>query len=73
MHERRQEGTPCARIWMLAVGALGLASLATPVAAVPDPVVTGPIASPATPGDPSHNYVFFASNLDLAGRGCVEG
>jgi hypothetical protein len=56
----------------LATVVLGLASLATSAAAVPDPVVTGPIAATAPPGDPSRNYIFFASNLDLAGQGYVE-
>jgi len=43
-----------------------LAVLATPAAAaVPDAVVTGPIPSAAAPGDPSRNYIFFASLLDL--------
>ena len=62
------------RAWIgvLAAVALGLANLATPAAAVPDPVVTGPIAATAPPGDPSHDYIFFASQLDLAGRGYVE-
>lgn len=56
-----------------AIGSLWLALLATPAGgAVPDPVVTGPIASTATPGDPSHDYIFFASNLDLAAHGYVE-
>lgn len=59
--------------WTVAVGALWLAAVATPAtAAVPDPVVTGPIPSSAPPGDPSRNYVFFASHLDLAGYGYVE-
>ena len=62
-----------ASIGIAAVGAVWLALLATPAgAAVPDPVVTGPIAATATPGDPSHDYIFFASLLDLAGRGYVE-
>jgi hypothetical protein len=41
-------------------------------AAVPNPTVTGPIAQPAAPGDPSHNYLFFSSNHDLPGHGYVE-
>ena len=50
-----------------------LAVLATPaVAAVPNPVVTGPIAATAPPGDPSHDYIFFASLRDLAGHGYLE-
>lgn len=60
-------------LFRVAVGAACLAVLATPCsAAVPDPVVTGPIPSTAAPGDPSHNYIFFASNLDLAAQGYVE-
>lgn len=55
-----------------AIGSLWLTLLATPAGAVPDPVVTGPIPSTATPGDPSHDYTFFASNLDLASQGYVE-
>jgi len=34
--------------------------------------VTGPIAASAPPGDPSHDYIFFASLRDLAARGYVE-
>jgi hypothetical protein len=41
-------------------------------AAGSDPLVTGPIPSLAEPGDPSHEYPFFASHLDLAGHGYVE-
>ena len=44
----------------------------TAFAAVPNPTVIGPIASPVAPGDPAHNYVFFSSNHDLAGHGYVE-
>jgi hypothetical protein len=44
----------------------------TALAAVPNPTVTGPVASPVAPGDPTHNYVFFSSNHDLAGHGYVE-
>src|SRR5271156_7075025 len=36
------------------------------------PQVTGPIAAPDVPGAPSHNYIFFASNHDLAAHGYVE-
>ena len=34
--------------------------------------VTGPVAAPDVPGTPSHNYIFFASNHDLAAHGYVE-
>src|SRR4051812_47427588 len=63
----RMHGAMCA----LLVGVtLGLVTVAH--AAVPNPVVTGPIAQPAAPGDPSHNYIFFSSNHELAARGYVE-
>lgn len=41
-------------------------------AQVPHPSVSGPIAATASPGDPSRNYPFFASHLDLASRGYIE-
>src|SRR5499426_551413 len=41
-------------------------------AQIPSPTVTGPIASTATPGDPSRNYVFFATDHPLAVNGYVE-
>jgi hypothetical protein len=42
------------------------------LAGVPMPQVSGPIAAPDVPGAPSHNYIFFASNHDLAAHGYVE-
>lgn len=52
---------------------LVLTALATVVvAAVPNPIVTGPIPATAPLGDPSHNYPFFATNHDLAQWGYVE-
>jgi hypothetical protein len=66
-HRRR----PAALI--VALGALALAALTTTAGAgVPNPIVTGPIAATAPPGDPSHNYPFFATNNDLAQWGYVE-
>ena len=41
-------------------------------ASVPNPTVTGPIASPDIPGAPTHNYPFFASTHDLPTHGFVE-
>lgn len=41
-------------------------------ASVPNPTVSGPIASPDIPGTPTHNYPFFASNHDLPTHGYVE-
>src|SRR5262245_8672984 len=34
--------------------------------------VTGPVAAEGIPGNPAHNYPFFATNHDLATRGYVE-
>jgi len=53
--------------------AIEAALLAVPAAAaVPNPIVTGPVVQTVAPGDPSHNYIFFSSNHDLAGHGYVE-
>ncbi len=41
-------------------------------AAIPNPTVIGPIPVPVPLGDSSHNYPFFATNLDLASHGYVE-
>ena len=41
-------------------------------AAVPTPTVSGPVPSTAVPGDPSHNYVFFATDHPMAVNGYVE-
>jgi hypothetical protein len=45
---------------------------ASPASSVPIPQVSGPIAAPDVPGAPSRNYIFFASNHDLAAHGYVE-
>jgi Alpha/beta hydrolase domain len=42
------------------------------VAEVPNPTVTGPVASTGTAGNTAHDYIFFASNHDLALHGYVE-
>jgi hypothetical protein len=55
-----------------ALAGVGIAFLAMSAAAVPNPVVTGPIASPATPGDASRNYTFFATDHPLAVNGYIE-
>jgi hypothetical protein len=41
-------------------------------AEVPNPMVTGPVASPGIPGNSAHDYIFFATNHDLAVHGYVE-
>jgi hypothetical protein len=40
--------------------------------AVPNPVVTGPVASSGIPGATAHNYTFFATNHELAVHGYIE-
>ncbi len=59
---------------MLVAAVIMLVLLAIPAwaASVPNPTVTGPIASPDIPGTPTHNYPFFASNHGLAKEGYVE-
>src|SRR5215470_14765580 len=42
------------------------------IAEVPNPAVTGPVATTGTPGNTAHDYIFFASNHDLALHGYVE-
>jgi hypothetical protein len=42
------------------------------IAEVPNPTVTGPVASTGTPGNTAHDYIFFATNHDLALHGYVE-
>lgn len=55
---------------------LGLVVLAASgtiaAAAVPDPTVTGPIPATVAPGDPAHDYPYFATQFDLASRGYTE-
>ena len=56
---------------------LGLVLLAIPgeparAAAVPNPNVTGPVPAKAEAGDPSHDYPFFCTTVDLASQGYVE-
>jgi hypothetical protein len=52
-----------ARVSAVAI-AVALAFSATPVSGqVPNPAVTGPIPQNAPPGDPSHDYTFFTSEI----------
>ena len=44
----------------------------TVAASVSIPIVTGPIPVTAAPGDPSHEYPFFAASADLADHGYIE-
>jgi Alpha/beta hydrolase domain len=54
---------------VVTLGALGQTAAA---AAVPNPTVIGPIPATAPPGDPSHNYPFFSTTVDLAKVGYAE-
>ena len=54
---------------------IALALIVTALSAtaeVPNPMVTGPVASPGIPGNSAHDYIFFATNHDLAVHGYVE-
>ena len=56
-----------------ALAGLAFACLATLAGAqVPNPTVSGPIASTAIPGHTSRDYVFFASDHPLAVNGYIE-
>jgi Alpha/beta hydrolase domain len=62
---------------VLAVASLAAAGTARgPVAQiatlVPNPVVIGPIPATASPGDPSHDYPFFSTTIDLVSHGYIE-
>ena len=52
-------------------GALALSAFSA-AASIPNPTVTGPIASTAVPGDASHNYIFFSTTHELAVNGYIE-
>jgi hypothetical protein len=52
--------------------AISIVLAAALMGAVSNPIVTGPIPALVPPGDPSHNYPFFSTTLDLASYGYVE-
>ena len=54
------------------ISSLCLASLSAVTLLAANPVVTGPVAAKAAPGDPAHDYPFFAALEDLKARGYVE-
>lgn len=56
----------------LGIAVLLWAGAALGAGAVPNPVVTGPIASGAIPGSATRDYVFFATDHPLAVNGYVE-
>jgi hypothetical protein len=77
MYARKIPGTSVNRapVSAVTVGVAILGSLALSyraIGAVPSPIVTGPIPALATPGDPSHNYPFFSTTVDLAKVGYIE-
>ncbi|MBO0835821.1 MAG: hypothetical protein J2P28_09910 [Actinobacteria bacterium] len=49
-----------------------MAIIAPAIADVTNPIVTGPIAAKAPPGDPSHDYPQLATQVDIASQGYVE-
>src|SRR4029077_18533740 len=51
---------------------VALAALSFVTLFAASPVVTGPVAAKAAPGDPGHDYPFFAALEDLKARGYVE-
>ena len=61
-----------ARFAAVAIILIAAPAFGARAASVPNPTVTGPIASPDIPGAPTHNYPFFASNHDLPTHGFVE-
>jgi hypothetical protein len=60
--------------WIGPVAVLSLLEATIPALAgsVPNPTTTGPIPATAIPGQPSHDYPFFATNHDLATNGYIE-
>jgi hypothetical protein len=60
------------RVATVAIILFSALAFAARAASVPNPTVSGPIASPDIPGAPTHNYPFFASNHDLPTHGFVE-
>jgi hypothetical protein len=66
---RRRPFAAANRVTAWLSGAFTVAILCLPLAAeaaVPNPIITGPIPANAPPGDPSHDYPQLATSLDLA-------
>ena len=62
-----------AKVQAMAVAAVVLGAFAGAASgAVPNPLVTGPIASTAIPGSTAHNYIFFSSDHGLQAAGYIE-
>jgi hypothetical protein len=61
------------RVLFTSILIIALAYLGTPAGAeVPNPTVIGPIPVNVPLGDPSHNYPYLATAIDLASQGYVE-
>src|SRR6266851_5747307 len=56
-----------------AIVSLPLFSVTVQAGPVPNPLVTGPVAATAIPGDPAHNYPFFATNHPLTTAAIIDG
>jgi hypothetical protein len=69
---RRVAALASIRAATAAIMLLAAFAFASRAGTVPNPTVSGPIASPDIPGAPTHNYPFFASNHDLPTNGFVE-
>src|SRR5260370_10410960 len=61
-----------ARVAIVAIILFAALAFDAQAASVPNPTVTGPIASPDILGAPTQNYPCFSSNDDLLPRGFVE-
>ena len=61
-----------AAVAVATAGATASPAAVTAQAAIPVPAVQGPIPSTALPGDPSHDYVFYATTWGLKKAGYVE-
>jgi hypothetical protein len=70
LSSRRALAVTGAILAVLAIAVAGIPALAG--AAVPSPVVTGPIPAHAPLGDPSHDYPQYVQDVDYASRGYVE-
>src|SRR5215471_13073820 len=72
---RRRHFGAANRVTALVSAAFTAAILCLPLiteAGVPNPTITGPIPATVTPGDPSRDYPFLATDVDLAQYGYVE-
>ncbi len=57
---------------LITMSIVGSSSLATSGSRTPPVTVTGPIPVTVEPGDPSHDFIFSTSPMDLEGQGYIE-